>query len=279
MGRADPAMMDESQIQEPDGDDATGDTGEDAATGPGQIRALARGLAALEVLNQKPCASVTDIANATGLARTTAYRVLETLCTAGLATRTAEERYCLLPSVRRLSDGFDDEPWIAAIAKPTAAALAKDLAWPLMLATLHGSSMKAHRLNEGPGEALPRLPLTGSAAGLAYLAAAPPAQRAAVLDVLKASGETLADDLAQTLDDFAARGAAKFEREANVGLAVPVRLGDGVIGCLVVTVPRTALAVDPAQDQGQALDRIAALLTHAAAEIAAALTIPKAEII
>jgi IclR family mhp operon transcriptional activator len=251
-------------------DDTTEDAADDGATGPGQIRALARGLAALEALNQKPCASVTEIANATGLARTTAYRVLETLCAAGLAARTAEERYCLLPAVHRLSDGFEDEAWIARIAKPAVAGLAKDLAWPLMLATLHGNGMKVHRLSEGLGEPMPRRSLTGSAAGLAYLAATPMAQRAALLDVLKASGVAMADDLAQTLEDIAARGAAKIERDADVGLAVPVRMGDGVVASLGVTMPRAALAADPAQDQGQALDRITALLTHAAAEIAAA---------
>ena len=92
--------------------------------------------------------------------------------------------------------------------------------------------------------------------------------------MLKAAGETWAEDLPQALDDIAAKGAAKIERDIDVGLAVPVRLGDGVAGSLGVTMPRTALAADPALDQGQALDRITALLTHAAAEITAALKPP-----
>jgi IclR family mhp operon transcriptional activator len=260
----------EDSLEEAVGGQAQDETG----GGPGQIRALARGLGVLEALNLLPGANVTGVANATGLARTTAYRVLETLCAAGLAARTAEERYELLPAVRRLSDGFEDEPWITRIAKPAVAGLAKDLAWPLMLATLHGSGLKVHRLSDGPADALPaRRSLTASAAGLAYLAAAPAGQRAALLDVLRASGETIAEDLAQTLADIAARGAARIERDADIGLAVPVKIGDGVIASLGVTMPRAALAPQQtALDQGQALDRITALLTHAAAEIAAAFT-------
>ncbi|MHB1207693.1 MAG: helix-turn-helix domain-containing protein [Rhodospirillaceae bacterium] len=256
------------------------DAAEDTGTGPlgnpaGQIRALARGLAALEALNRQALtnqagASVTEIANATGLARTTAYRVLETLCAAGLAARTHDDRYCLLAAVYRLSDGFDAEPWIARVAKPVAANLAKDLAWPLMLATLHGAGLKVHCLGEAAVEIMPaRRSLTTSAAGLAYLAAMPEAQRTALLAVLKASGEIVGAEFQQTLADIAARGAAKVDRDADVGLAVPVKMEGGVIGSLGVTMPRAALAPD--LDQGQALDRITALLTHAAAEIAAAL--------
>lgn len=262
--------MDNSQDDGTEDDTETGHLGNPV----GQIRALARGLAALEALNRRPDASVTEIANATGLARTTAYRVLETLCAAGLAARTQDERYGLLAAVHRLSDGFDGEPWIARVAKPVAANLAKDLAWPLMLATLHGAGLKVHCLSEATAEVMPaRRSLTTSAAGLAYLAAMPEGQRTALLAVLKASGEAVGEEFLQTLADIAARGAAKVDRDADVGLAVPVKLEGGVIASLGVTMPRAALAPD--LDQGQALDRITALLTHAAAEIAAALS-PKA---
>ena len=258
-------------------DDSQDEEAADGA-GPGQIRALARGLAALEALNRQPNASVTEIANATGLARTTAYRVLETLCASGLAARTPDERYGLLAAVHRLSDGFDGEPWVARVAKPVVAGLAKDLAWPLMLATLHGAGVKVHCLSETSPEIMPaRRSLIGSAAGLAYLAAMPAGQSAALLEVLKASGEAIAEDFARILAEINARGVARVDRDADVGLAVPVKLADGVIASLGVTMPRAALAADqtPALDQGQALDRITALLTHAAAEIAAALG-PKA---
>ncbi len=234
---------------------------------PGQIRALARGLAVLEALNRQPGATVTEIAGATGLARTTAYRVLETLAAAGYTQRTGDERYYLLAGVHRLADGFEDEAWIATKAAPATAVLAKDLAWPLMLATPHGSVMKAHRLGAGAPDALsPRLSLTKSAAGLAYLAAIAPEMRAALLSLVDADPAALAPVLAETL----ARGAAKVERETDIGLAVPVRLGAAVVASLGVTIPRAALA-DPATAQAPSIERVIALLAHAATDIAAAL--------
>ena len=253
-----------------DADDLSDVPSTEQGGAPGAIRALTRGLGALEALNRQPNASVTEIAGATGLARTTAYRVRETLCAAGLALRTADERYQLLPGVYRLSDGLDDEPWIARIAKPAVAVLAKDLAWPLWLAIPHGCGLKAYPLADGPG--LPaRLPLTASAAGLAYLAALAPEQRAAVLEVAKTM-EAVNETLDATLADVSAigsksGGAARMDYETEIGLAVPVRVAGGVIASLAVTLPRSALA-DQAPEQ--ALDRITALLTHAAAELAAA---------
>lgn len=58
---------------------------------------------------------------------------------------------------------------------------------------------------------------------------------------------------------------------------MPVRLGPGGIASLGVTLPRAALAPTentPEQTPDQALDRITALLSHAAMEIAAAF-VPK----
>ena len=264
-------MDDDNQDEDDFGADGADLGGPDASlqdAAPGQIRALARGLAVLEALNRQPGATVTEIAGATGLARTTAYRVLETLGAAGLARRTEDERYHLLAGVHRLADGFGDEAWIAAKAAPATAALAKDLAWPLLLATRHGLGLKAHRLSGGVDALPPRLSLTESAAGLAYLAALPCDARAALLTLAGVAESAL------PLADTAARGAAKVEREADIGLAVPVRLGDVVIAALGVTIPRAALTPDQSADQSpdQSVDRITALLAHAAAEITAALT-------
>lgn len=233
---------------------------QDAA--PGQIRALARGLAVLEALNQRPGATVTEVTNATGLARTTAYRVLETLCAAGYAARTAEERYRLLPGVHRLADGAIAEKWITEIARPAAAALAKDLAWPLYLATPHGGEMLLHRLGE-PGLP-PRVPLTGSAAGIAYLAALPEAARIAV---------TTTTGALQAPTPILDRGVAALEGDGALWLAVAVLVANWPVGCLTVSIPNSALPGDPRpSDQGaSALDRIIGLLTGAAVEVALAL--------
>src|SRR5690349_21081275 len=162
--------MTEDPPHEPD------DASDDGSLRP--IRALTRGLEALEALNARGTASVTEIARAIGLPRTTAYRVLETLCAGGYAARTADDRYRLLARVQHLADGYAPEPWIERIVKPATAALARELSWPLFFAVLHGTEMRAYDLGAEPR--IPeRWPLT-SAAGTAFVRMCSDQQRKAL---------------------------------------------------------------------------------------------------
>ena len=71
------------------------------------IRALMRGLDALTVLNLRDGATVSEVAQEIRLPRTTVYRILETLCSAGFVFRdAADDRYRLTILVRGLSHGF-----------------------------------------------------------------------------------------------------------------------------------------------------------------------------
>lgn len=71
------------------------------------IRALIRGLDALTVLNLRDGATVSEVAQEIRLPRTTVYRILETLCSAGFVFRdAADDRYRLTVRVRTLSDGY-----------------------------------------------------------------------------------------------------------------------------------------------------------------------------
>lgn len=251
----DDAQDDDDLAGPEDGAAASQDASQEG--GPGQIRALARGLAVLEALNRQPGATVTEIAGATGLARTTAYRVLETLSAAGFAARAADERYQLLPGVHRLADSAITERWVAEIARPAAAALARDLAWPLYLATLHGTEMLLHRMGD-PGLPL-RTPIAGSAAGIAYLAALPEAGRIAF-----ATTAGPLPDPPPVLD----RGVAALDIDGVLWLAVAVVVANWPVGCLTVGIPHSAL---PGDQRDAALDRIIGLLTGAAVDVALAL--------
>src|SRR5271156_4206338 len=94
------------------------------------IRALMRGLDALTVLNLRDGATVSEVAHEIRLPRTTTYRILETLSNAGYVFRdAADDRYRLTILVRALSGGFDDEAWVAGIAKPCMEQLSADIAW------------------------------------------------------------------------------------------------------------------------------------------------------
>lgn len=71
------------------------------------MRSLERGLALLVALNQRPLASVCELAADICLPRPTVYRSLDPLCKAGFVRLdSATDRYCLAHGVCSLSDGF-----------------------------------------------------------------------------------------------------------------------------------------------------------------------------
>jgi IclR family mhp operon transcriptional activator len=224
------------------------------------IRALLRGLEVLHVLNQQNGATVSEVATAIDLPRTTTYRILETLCHAGYAYRAAsDERYRLTILVRGLSDGFDDEAWVTQIARPYMYELCNELVWPVAIATLSGSTMMIRQTTDhrsplavekrGPGF---RVAILGSASGLAYLAWCPPEQREALLDLL-AKSKRPEDQAAQNrrkvtdaMAEIRKRGYAVWRRPRRVSdelsLSVPVLTsGERLLASLTIRFSSTAV--------------------------------------
>lgn len=223
------------------------------------IRALLRGLEVLHVLNQHNGATVSEVAAAIDLPRTTTYRILETLCHAGYAYRAAsDERYRLTILVRGLSDGFDDEAWVTQIARPYMYELCKELVWPVAIATLSGSSMMIRQTTDhrsplavekrGPGF---RVPILASASGIVYLANCPPEQRDALLDILAKSKR--AEDqpagnrrkVVELLQETKKRGFAAWRRPRRISdelsLSVPITAQDRVLASLTIRFSSTAV--------------------------------------
>ncbi len=166
----------------------SGNDGTRESTRP--IRALNRGLEVLTELNRLERAAINTLAAAAGLPRTTTYRILETLRLAGYVDRDAHDD-CYRPTimVRALSDGFDDEALVAHIAKPLLAALGEQIVWPVAVATPSGSTMMIRETTDASSplaleqySAGVRVPMLASAAGRAYLAFCPAAQRDALLE-------------------------------------------------------------------------------------------------
>ncbi|MDP8983811.1 MAG: helix-turn-helix domain-containing protein [Pseudomonadota bacterium] len=216
------------------------------------IRALTRGLDALTVLNLRDGATVSEVAREIRLPRTTVYRILETLCDAGFVFRdAADERYRLTLLVRGLSNGFDDERWVTQIVTPLIHELGRDLVWPVSVATLSGTSMM---LREATDHHTPlaierysvgcRTPLLGSAAGLAYLAFCPPAQRETLMEGL-APGQR--GELQRVLADIQAQGYATATRTRRlvdeVNVSVPVISDGGVLAVLTVRFMASAVSL------------------------------------
>lgn len=228
------------------------------------IRALQRGLEVLHVLNLHNGATVSEVAAAIDLPRTTTYRILETLCVAGYAYRAAsDERYRLTILVRGLSDGFDDEAWVTQIARPYIYDLCKELVWPIAVATLSGSTMLVRQTTDhrsplaiekrGPGF---RVPILASASGMVYLAFCPPEQREAIIDMLaksKREEDKPAQNrkkLLETLAEIRKRGYSSSRRPRRVSdelsLSVPVMAGDRLIAALIIRFASTAIAENQA---------------------------------
>jgi len=241
------------------------------------IRALMRGLDALQQLNRHNGATVTDIAKAVKLPRTTAYRVLETLCVAGYAIRDpSDDRYRLTTKVRSLSDGYDDESWVQEIAKPLLTELAQEVVWPLAISTLSGMSMLVRETTDRDSplalerySAGLRVPVMGSSSGRVYLAHCSDEQREVLLDVLERSDrpeDKMARDrqlVGRILGEVKRNGYAVFDNPsmAEMSMAVPLFVKGNVIGGVVIRFIRTAMSPE------QAIEKHLHFMQRTAAEI------------
>jgi IclR family mhp operon transcriptional activator len=231
------------------------------------IRALMRGLDTLAVLNLKNGATVTEVAAEIRLPRTTTYRILETLCTAGYVFRDpADDRYRLTILVRGLSDGYDDEAWVTQIAKGYIYELCRDVVWPVAIASLSGTTMMVRETTDHRSplaverySAGFRVPILVSASGRAYLANCPAQQRDTLLEILARSTreeDALArnrNELNRILADARAQGFATAVRPRRVSdevsLAVPIQVDDRVLACLTIRWSATAVPLKMAVER------------------------------
>lgn len=244
-----------------DADDANGRE----STRP--IRALLRGLDVLTILNLRNGATVSEVAGEIHLPRTTTYRILETLCSAGYVYRdVSDDRYRLTIMVRGLSDGFDDEAWVTQIARPYLHDLCREVVWPVAIATLSGTSMMIRETTDHhsplaverftPGH---RVPLLQSASGRVYLSFCPPQQREALLEILSRSPreeDRLArnpPELQKLLAEVRTQGFATATRARRVSdqvsMAVPIIVEERVLATVVLRFAATAVPLKQAIDR------------------------------
>jgi IclR family mhp operon transcriptional activator len=219
------------------------------STGP--IRALHRGLAVLTELNKLERAAIHTLAAAVDLPRTTTYRILETLRTAGFVQRDAHDWYRPTVRVRALSDGFDSQALVTHLARPLLDDLDARLLWPLALATPCGAAMMIRVCTDGKSpravehySAGMRVPMLASAAGRAFLACCAAAQRDSLLEVLSYSllpEDRLARnrvELERLLHDTRSQGYGMVHRARRdsdeTSLAVPVRAKERMLATVAV---------------------------------------------
>ncbi|MFE2882956.1 IclR family transcriptional regulator C-terminal domain-containing protein [Streptomyces sp. NPDC059272] len=195
------------------------------------IESLARGLTVLTAFGEDRAElTLTEVAQATGLARATARRALITYEHLGLVTPSGDRRFALTPRV--LSLGFPplSRTTLPALALPHLTALAARIHEPASLAILVGDDVqytarvatsRVMSVNIAVGT---RLPAYATALGRVLLADAPPREH----ELRALTPRTLTDPaaLAAALETVRTQGYALVDEELEAGLrsiAVPVR--------------------------------------------------------
>lgn len=249
------------------------------------VRSLVRGLDLLRTLNrhEKGRASLTQLANGTGLHRTTVRRLLETLIEEGYVRRSeSDDRYVLALKVRSLSEGFTDDERVSSVAGPVLGDLLQQVRWPSDLCTPDGGAMlireSTHRfsaLSFNPAMVGEHLPMLITAAGRAYFCYCADEEREALLALLRedpvqgklAADRRLIDNL---VEQTRARGYSSNEgdwaAERKIGaIAVPVFEAGKVIATLNVIYLTRAIS------HAEAAKRYLPALHRASQQIEAAL--------
>jgi IclR family mhp operon transcriptional activator len=194
-----------------------------------------------------------ELAEATGIDRTTVYRMLATLSDLGFVARSAsEDKYYLLREVRRLSDGFIETDDVLHIAARELGKMLAIIQWPSDYATFDRGAMviqeTTHRLSMlsvNRGMVGRRRPLLTTAMGRAYLAGCTDSERTKTLDLTEAAlKRAVPRNLDALLEDFRARGYAWSiaGAEAHISaIALPVRGPSRILGAVnIVFFRRTA---------------------------------------
>lgn len=231
-------------------------------------KSLVKGLSLLAELNRSVNASCTisELAQASGLHRTTVKRLLETLKEAGYVEHDiATNLYRLTFRVLQLSYGYRDTTLVTESAWPYMRKLSKKIVWPCTLVAPEGDEMVVRlstrpysRLSFHPGMPGRRMPVLTTAAGRAYIAYASDAARNAILDMLKGRPElpaafdqrTARAMIEQVQRQGYAKNSGEWPEEPKFGAyAVPIRNTNGeAMVSLNVVFLKSAVTQPDAQD-------------------------------
>ncbi|CAJ0557547.1 IclR family mhp operon transcriptional activator [Pseudomonas sp. BIGb0450] len=230
------------------------------------VRGLTRGLALINALNRfDGGASVAQLAEQSGLHRTTVRRLLETLQTEGYVRRSeSDDSYCLSLKVRELSEGYRDDQWISSLAAPLLGGLLQEVVWPTDLCTLDVDAMviretthRFSRLSFHRSMVGRRLPLLSTATGRAYFAFCPPAEREGLIELMISRDDeqsVLAADrrfVDRLVDHTLAKGYGEnrshwAEERKIAAIAVPVVHEERVMACLNLVYIAKAMPIEEA---------------------------------
>lgn len=239
------------------------------------IRALARGLEVLQLLQSSGALGLGDLHRLTGIPKASLLRILKTLKEQGLVwQRMADDAYVPSFSLAELAGRIDREQELVETASPVLEELTHALQWPSVLAVPRLTHMEVLETNASrayvEGIALGpvgfRVNMLRSASGRAYLGACEAPVREAIVERLRRSdhpGDRLAQSpayIARLIDEVRAQGYAlrdpDFGGDFDAGraavddgrdsLGVAIRLDNHVPGTINLTWKRRALTREAA---------------------------------
>lgn len=157
------------------------------------VTALARGLHILEAFDNERELGIQELAETTGLPVTTVSRLTYTLAELGYLRASRSGRYLPGAGFLGLSASINRNLGMQRIARPHLDKLARELDCTAIVGMRDRHSMVFLEVARPPHSALvvntdagSHLPIVSTAVGLAYLAAAPVAERAHLLETLRA---------------------------------------------------------------------------------------------
>jgi IclR family mhp operon transcriptional activator len=223
-----------------------------------EVKSLKKALRALTFLNCHGESTVTEVAVAIGVPRTTSYRLLETLSAEGYVEKQPHSHiYRLTSLVQKLSSGFGDTDLIVEVAKPYINGFGTKVRWPLAFATPQGADMMV-RIATDHDTPLAidryfigfRTPMLHAPAGLCYLAFCDDSTRTSILDLAarsegakESSLQSNGMDLDFTLKEVRREGFChiRFVQYREGGLAVPLIAGGRIVGGIVMRYVKSSI--------------------------------------
>ncbi|MCZ4279593.1 helix-turn-helix domain-containing protein [Kiloniella laminariae] len=214
------------------------------------VRALARGLSLLQLMNRLGPVTVQELSRQSRLNRTTVYRLLETLEAEGFVKRGAisSPLWSLTLAVRSLSEGYEQRDWVTQLGAPVLGELFKQVVWPTDIAVFDGRGMviretthKFSPLSRNRNMVGVRWPLLTSSLGRAFFCFSTAEVQSSLLEALQNS--ELPEDargrdkaFVQSLVKITReRGYAQSVDETDKGIssiALPVCSGDQVVASI-----------------------------------------------
>jgi IclR family mhp operon transcriptional activator len=214
-----------------------------------EVKSLKKALRVLVFLNRQTESTVTEVACAIGVPRTTAYRLLETLDAEGYVEKQPHsDIYRLTSRVRRLSSGFGDDELAVEVASPLIHKVGAEIGWPLAMATPRGANMIVRvSTDHDTSRVIDRYtigfstPMLNAPTGFCYFAHCDLGERESILEQAECSGSNLRAFHDNDYRSFMVNQVRnlgfchmRFAEYREGGLAVPLIVSGRAVGGIIM---------------------------------------------